>query len=151
MKNVTQNVFGDKDESMHCFDDSTADVGSDCESVFKQKGLHFIHINAKSLLPKMEEVGHLVLTSKAAMIAVSETWLDCSIQDAEIELTGYSIDRSINKGGVCLLSYRFLNQNLLLKVFAIDHLSKQNFMSSLKLSVVRAMYAWRMNVVSWVI
>lgn len=101
MKNVTQNVFGDKDESMHCFDDSTADVGSDCESVFKQKGLHFIHINAKSLLPKMEEVGHLVLTSKAGMIAVSETWLDCSIQDAEIELTGYSIDRSINKGGVC--------------------------------------------------
>ena len=29
--------FGDIDESVHCFDDSTADVGSDYDSVFKQK------------------------------------------------------------------------------------------------------------------
>lgn len=28
------NVFGDMDESMRCFDVSTADVGSDCVSVF---------------------------------------------------------------------------------------------------------------------
>ena len=45
------------------------------------------------------------MNSKAAVLAVSETWLDGSIMDAEIELVGYTVirkDRNRNGGGVCL-------------------------------------------------
>ena len=39
------------------------------------------------------------------MIGVSETWLDDSVEDSEVELPGYSIlhhDRNRNGGGVCI-------------------------------------------------
>ena len=52
----------------------------------------------------MEEFRRFALTSKTAVIAVSETWLDRSLQDAEIELMCYSIylhNHSKNGGGVC--------------------------------------------------
>ena len=42
---------------------------------------------------------------QAAVIAVSETWLDSSIQDGEVGLSGYYIyrrDRNRHGGGVCL-------------------------------------------------
>ncbi|XP_051950049.1 uncharacterized protein LOC127620831 [Xyrauchen texanus] len=102
------------EETMHCSGDSLVDARNDCEAVFSRKGLHFIHINARSLLPKLEEVSQLASTSKAAVIAVSETWLDGSIQDVEVELTGYSIyrhDRSRNGGGVCLFIRNDLTYN----------------------------------------
>ena len=62
---------------------------------FRKKGLHFLHLNAGSLLSKLS----------AAVLAVSETWLDGSVTDAEIELVGYTVvrkDRNRNGGGVCL-------------------------------------------------
>ena len=43
--------------------------------------------------------------SKAAVLAVPETWLDGSVTDAEIEMLGYTVvhkDRNRNGGGVCL-------------------------------------------------
>ena len=77
----------------------------DSLSLLNWKGMHFIHVNASSLLPKLDEIGHLASTSKAAVIAVSETWLDTSIQDCEVGLTGYYIYRRDRDrhGGVCLL------------------------------------------------
>ena len=46
---------------------------------FKKRGLHFIHLNARSILPKMEELDILALSTNAAIIAVTETWLDNTI------------------------------------------------------------------------
>ena len=72
---------------------------------FRKKGLHFLHLNAGSLLSKLSDVRLLVNNSKAAVLAVSETWLDGSVTDAEIELVGYTVvrkDRNRNGGGVCL-------------------------------------------------
>ena len=108
--------------SADVFDDSnqvrTHDVdsmnGRDYDSLclLRWKGMHFIHVNAMSLLPKLDEIGHLATTSKAAVIAVSETWLDniqysiFTIQDGEVGLTGYYIHRrdcNRHGGGVCLL------------------------------------------------
>ena len=57
---------------------------------FSKKGLHFLHLNARSLLSKLSDVRLLVNNSKAAVFAVSETWLDGSVTDAEIELVGYT-------------------------------------------------------------
>ncbi|KAG1926331.1 hypothetical protein F2P79_024956 [Pimephales promelas] len=49
------NVIDCLEESMHCSGDSLDDARNDCEAVFDRKGLHFIQINARSLLPKLEE------------------------------------------------------------------------------------------------
>ena len=71
--------------------------------VFKARGLHFIHININSLLPKIEELRRIACQSKAAVIGISESKLDNSIFDSEIEIDGYNIlrfDRNRHGGGV---------------------------------------------------
>ena len=50
-----------------------------------------MHLNARSLLPKLDELNVLASKTKAAVIGVSETWLDESVEDSEVELPGYSI------------------------------------------------------------
>ena len=55
---------------------------------FKKKGFHIIHFNARSLLPKLAEVHTLVVEFNAAIVCVTETWLDDSVMDSEIELSG---------------------------------------------------------------
>lgn len=72
---------------------------------FQKKGLHFLHINARSLLNKKDEVHALAEASNAAVLAVSETWLDDTITDGEIAIPGYLVERKDRKrdgGGVCL-------------------------------------------------
>lgn len=48
--------------------------------------MHFIHINSRSLISKLEEFKILALKIKAAAICVIETWLDDSVGDSEIEI-----------------------------------------------------------------
>ena len=55
------------------------------------KGLHFLHLNARSLLPKLDEMKLLTSKANAAVIGVTETWLDNSIEDTEVEIPGYVI------------------------------------------------------------
>ena len=46
--------------------------------VFTRKGLHFIHLNINSLLPKIDELRYIAKNSNAAVIGISETkqhWL----------------------------------------------------------------------------
>ena len=72
---------------------------------FKRKGLHFIHINVRSIVNKMDQMRFLARSTNAAVVAVSETWLDESIYDSEVKIPGYSIlrnDRNRDGGGVCL-------------------------------------------------
>ena len=67
--------------------------------------MHFIHLNARSLLPKISELRYLANKQKtAAIISVTETWLDSSVTNSEIKIEGYNIvRRDINRhgGGVC--------------------------------------------------
>ena len=75
------------------------------------KGLHFSHINIRSLLNKFDIVKHTVVESDVPIVAFSETWLNTNIPNNMIEIPGYScnrLDRSwlengnIKKGGgVC--------------------------------------------------
>ena len=46
---------------------------------FKKKGLHFIHININSLLPKIDEIRHMTKITNAAIVGIGETKLDESI------------------------------------------------------------------------
>ena len=50
-------------------------------SVFNSRGLHFIHINVNSLLPKIDEL---------AVIGISESKLDDSILSSEIHIDNYN-------------------------------------------------------------
>lgn len=82
---------------------------------FKKKGLHFIHINARSLLNKLSELSIMASSSKSAIIAVSETWFDPSMTSAETSIDGYNLerrDRNRHGGGVCLYIRDDLTYNL---------------------------------------
>ena len=61
--------------------------------VFKARGLHFIHININSLLPKIEELRRIACQSNAAVIGISESKLDNSMFDSESEINRYNILR----------------------------------------------------------
>ena len=81
---------------------STADP--DHFQCFIQKGLHFLHQNARSLLPKITELKIIAAKSRAAVISVTKTWLDDSVTDGEISTNNYSIvrrDRNRTGGVVC--------------------------------------------------
>ena len=70
---------------------------------FKNKGLHFLHINARSLFHKVSEINKISKRTNAAVIAVSETWLDDSYPDDSVKIEGYNLirrDRLGHAGGV---------------------------------------------------
>ena len=71
--------------------------------MFKQRGLHFIHLNINSLLPKIDELRLIALETKAAIIGISESKIDDTVLDAEIEIEGYALiisDRNRHGGGI---------------------------------------------------
>ena len=73
--------------------------------VLKAKGLYFMHLNARSILPKMDEIRFLINKTQVGALCISETWLDPSINDSAIEMDNYSLirkDRNRNGGGVCV-------------------------------------------------
>ena len=80
-----------------------------------KKGVNFISLNVRSLLPKMSDVKRMLQVSSASVLALSETWLDSSISDNEIAIAGYSIvrkDRDRHGGGVLM----YIKENLAFNV-----------------------------------
>ena len=70
---------------------------------FKKRGLHFIHININSLLPKIEELRSIALKSNVAIIGITESKLDDSVSNSEIDIDNYTLircDRNRHGGGV---------------------------------------------------
>ena len=81
---------------------------------FEKRGLHFVHLNARSILPKMGELDILAHNTNAAIIAVTESWLDNTIHDNEVCIPGYSIQRKYRNregGGVCMFIRNNINFN----------------------------------------
>ena len=73
--------------------------------ILLRKGLHILHANTHSLLPKLPEVRLLLTRIRASIFAATETWLDSSIGDGELEVPGFNIlrrDRNRTGGGVAL-------------------------------------------------
>ena len=73
--------------------------------VFAKKGLHFVHLNIRSLLPKIDEVRMLARNTRAAFICITETWLEVSVFDSEVQNDSYVLrrqDRNRHGGGVCI-------------------------------------------------
>ena len=62
-------------------------------------------MNARSLLRHHDDIAVLVVAERPHILALSETWLDASVTDAEIHLAGYSLyrcDRNRCGGGVAI-------------------------------------------------
>ena len=97
-----------------CASDAASDVNineknSECSTneniwtPFKNRGLHLLHLNINSILPKIDELREIAKVSKATIIGISESKLDESILDDEIDIPGYKVfraDRNRNGGGV---------------------------------------------------
>ena len=72
--------------------------------VLTKKDYTFLHINARSIYYKLSEIKLIAKYSKAAVIAISESWLDETYTDACVQIEGYNIirrDREGHAGGVC--------------------------------------------------
>ena len=67
------------------------------------KGLKIIHLNIRSLVPKMYLLRSWVAQHNPNIITLSETWLNSNISDNEIKLENYVLyraDRGSRGGGV---------------------------------------------------
>ena len=54
--------------------------------IFKIKGLHILHLKINSLLPKMDEIRFITKHSNASIIGISESKLDWSILNSELDI-----------------------------------------------------------------
>ena len=70
---------------------------------FRKRGLYFLHINVNSFLSKIDELRDVVGHTKPAILGITESKLDSSVSDQEVNISGYSIlrsDRNRYGGGV---------------------------------------------------
>ena len=58
--------------------------------VFKNRGLHFIHLNINSLLSKIDELREIVKASNVTVLGITESKLDDSTNNCEIYIVGYN-------------------------------------------------------------
>ena len=72
--------------------------------ICKSSGVVVSHLNFRSLVPKRDELQTLLEhCSTSHVMGLSETWLDESVDDAEIDMAGFRVyrkDRNRNGGGV---------------------------------------------------
>lgn len=71
----------------------------------KRRGLHILHLNVRSLLPKMKEIRDITQRLKPAVFCFTKTWLDRPVPDPEVEIKNYTcVRRGRNRqgGGVAM-------------------------------------------------
>ena len=70
---------------------------------FNKHGLHLIHLNINSVLPKIDELREIAKKTRATVIGLIETKLDATILDGEVNIESYELirsDRNRHGGGV---------------------------------------------------
>lgn len=70
-----------------------------------KQGLKIAHINAQSLLNKIDEFRFIFITSDIDVVCVSETWFKKDMPDELVTLNGYNLyraDRQTRAGGVAI-------------------------------------------------
>ena len=71
--------------------------------IFKTKGIHLIHLNINSILPKFDEIRYIAASTNATVIGISESKLDKTIILLENQISNYELlrcDRNKNGGGI---------------------------------------------------
>ena len=77
-------------------------LDSNERNVFKSKGLHLIHLNINSFR-KINKLRYIANSSNAAVIGISESKLNESVLQSEIQINNYDLllrDRNRNDGSV---------------------------------------------------
>ena len=72
---------------------------------YNKRGLHCIHLNARSLLTKIHELRHIFQKTSASRMGITDSWLDSTISDSEVNIPGYiAAWQDINREGgrVCI-------------------------------------------------
>ena len=87
-------------------------VSNDAWNIFEKRGMHFIHLNMNSILPKIDEIRYFAKLTNATVIGLSETKLDNAVLSSELEIDGYDLgglDRFRRGGGVaCFVKLYFI-------------------------------------------
>ena len=55
-------------------------------NIFKSRGLHFVHLNINSLLPKIEGFRIIAKSANATIIGTSESKVDESVSEPEVQI-----------------------------------------------------------------
>ena len=90
--------------------------------MFKNKVLHFGHLNINSTLSKIEQLRSLLIDSNISVLGITETKLDNTVSNEEVEIDGYNLiwcDRNRKGRGIaCYIKisiffnyHQSLNQN----------------------------------------
>ena len=84
-------------------------VSNDAWNIFQKRVMHFIHLNINSIVPKIDEIRYFAKLTNATVIGLSETKLDGTVLNSELEIEVYELTRSDQSGrggGVaCFVSY----------------------------------------------
>ena len=94
------------------------------------KGLKLIHLNIRSLLPKIDQLRVALLNNPVDIITLSETWLNPKLDSAVVAIPGYKQYRLDRKGpckkerGGGLLIY--VKNSLALEIKELTHLNSLN-------------------------
>ena len=63
-------------------------------NIFKNRGLHFIHLNIDSFLSKLEEFHYIAKSTNAPIIGICKSKVVALVLDPEISINNYKILRS---------------------------------------------------------
>ena len=80
-------------------------------SIMNDKSMSIVHLNIRSLRNKLNDVGNYVKNNAVDIFALSETWIDNTINSSSIDMPGYILerrDRNSHGGGVAC----YLKQNV---------------------------------------
>ena len=103
--------FGNISNSDSIFNSSSFSSPSPAPSIPQQllptppNSLSVLYTNCRSLISKIDDFRLLASSHSPHIIAICESWLDCSISDAELHIPGYSLvrrDRDRHGGGLAL-------------------------------------------------
>ncbi|KAK0133577.1 hypothetical protein N1851_030903 [Merluccius polli] len=97
-----------------------------------RSGLGILHLNVRSLLPKIDTIKIWVQTTETDILVLSETWLNKSVSDKDICINGYNVfrcDRPKKGGGVAIYIKNKFHATLLSSI----SISKQFEFLALKL------------------
>ncbi|CAB1352462.1 unnamed protein product, partial [Coregonus sp. 'balchen'] len=71
----------------------------------------FLHVNTRSVLPKIDQLKVWVHSSNPDVLVITETWLRKSVLNTDVNLSGYNLfrqDRSSKGGGVAIFTKEHL-------------------------------------------
>lgn len=112
-----------------------------------KKGVKITHVNICSQRNKVQDIDNLLTSDKIHILAISETHLDNTFDDATVEIQGYSIyrkDRDNKGGGVAV----YIQNHIPVKVREdlmscdVEMLWLQVHLPHLKLMLLGCCYTW---------